>query len=321
MTGGDVCFSMLPHLCRPPSHARSQEIEDAQLLLIVGAVGLGINLIGLLVLSQDGHGHSHGGGGGGGSDHGHGHGHGHEDRDGGAGHGHGHGHGHGRSLNMHGVWLHVMGDALGSVAVIISAVVIKYTDWDGRFYLDPALSLVIVAILVYTTVPLLRESALIMLQRVPNHINMSELKQGLKKVNGVLDIHELHIWQLADKKIIASVHVVCDNAVDYMTVGSEIKAFFHEQGIHSLTVQQEFFREESLSGESLDDGLGCQLSCPEPDCAPHSCCGTSTSATTTLRARHSTANTNSQLSLTNGYAGGAEQQGVPPSSRFRVTDM
>ena len=98
----------------------------------------------------------------------HSHGHNH-------GHGHGHSHGHNQSsyqMNMRGVFLHVLSDALGSVIVIFSALIFWKTDWEFRFYIDPALSILLVALILNSVWPLLRDSALILLQTVPTHIQV-----------------------------------------------------------------------------------------------------------------------------------------------------
>jgi zinc transporter 1 len=60
------------------------------------------------------------------------------------------------------------------------------------------------------------------------------------QVEGVLDVHEFHIWQLAGNRIIASAHIRCQNPRDYMRVAEEVKRFFHKEGIHSTTIQPEF---------------------------------------------------------------------------------
>ena len=62
----------------------------------------------------------------------------------------------------------------------------------------------------------------------------------VKQVNGVLSVHEFHIWQLAGNRIIASAHIRCQNPRDYMRVAEDIKKFFHKEGIHSTTIQPEF---------------------------------------------------------------------------------
>ena len=60
------------------------------------------------------------------------------------------------------------------------------------------------------------------------------------KVAGILDLHELHVWQLTGERTIATVHVRCKNSATYERLAEDLLAFFHEEGIHSLTVQPEF---------------------------------------------------------------------------------
>ena len=103
-------------------------------------------------------------------------------------------------MNIRGVFLHVMADALGSVVVMISASVIWLTDWQYKDYLDPVLSLVIVVIICLTTWPLLRESVFILLNSIPAHIDAAALKAGLiSSVPAIRNVHELHIWQLVGR--------------------------------------------------------------------------------------------------------------------------
>ena len=60
------------------------------------------------------------------------------------------------------------------------------------------------------------------------------------QVNGIVAIHEFHVWQLAGNRIIASAHITCQNLQDYMRVAEDVKTFFHNEGIHSTTIQPEF---------------------------------------------------------------------------------
>lgn len=211
-------------------------------------------------------------------------------------------------LNMRGVFLHVLGDALGSVIVVVNALIFTFvwkpckpdekcinpcisshsTDHEhvnqtlvdlsagppGSFagpcwvlYLDPTLCVIMVGILLYTTYPLLKESALILLQTVPKQINMHRLNERLLGLDGVLAIHELHIWQLAGSRIIATAHIKCHDPTSYMDVAKRIKDFFHDEGIHATTIQPEFVTFNSESRDSL-----CELSC-RTQCAPKLCCG------------------------------------------------
>lgn len=73
---------------------------------------------------------------------------------------------------MRGAFLHVLSDALGSIIVVISALIVWKTEWEYRFYMDPALSIVLVILILNSVWPLLRESALILLQTVPTHIQV-----------------------------------------------------------------------------------------------------------------------------------------------------
>ncbi|XP_055327351.1 uncharacterized protein LOC129580717 [Paramacrobiotus metropolitanus] len=182
-------------------------------------------------------------------------------------------------LNMRGVFLHVLGDALGSVVVIISALIIWHTDFQYKHYIDPAMSIVMVCIISYTTIPLLKESAMILMQTVPTHIEIEDIKSRLLKIDGVLAVHELHIWQLAGDRIIASAHIRCHNLQEYMRVAVKIKRFFHCEGIHSTTMQPEF-EEPPMDGAGTEDDIvrstmsTCILPCPADNksCATSVCC-------------------------------------------------
>lgn len=221
-----------------------------------------------------------------------------------------HDHDSASQLNMRGVFLHVLGDALGSVIVVLNALIFTFvwkpcqdefcenpcvnshaTDhrhvnqtvvalWDGPtaptvttagpcwvLYLDPTLCIIMVCILLYTTYPLLKESALILLQTVPKQVNINRLNERLLSLDGVLAIHELHIWQLAGSRIIATAHIKCHDPTSYMDVAKRIKDFFHDEGIHATTIQPEFVTFSSESRDSL-----CELSC-RTQCAPKLCCG------------------------------------------------
>ena len=111
-------------------------------------------------------------------------------------------------MNITGVFLHVLADALGSVVVIITSLVIMFTEWEYRHYLDPVLSLVIVVIIMGSTWPLLRDSTLILLNTIPSHIDLLDLETRLVgSVAGVSSIHELHVWRLVGKRVVASCHL------------------------------------------------------------------------------------------------------------------
>lgn len=92
-------------------------------------------------------------------------------------------HVHSHSMNMQSVLLHVAGDALASIAVIVSALVIKFaTLWENRYLMDPILSLTITVIIVYSTIPLVRKSSLVLLQSVPARIPIDRIRQDILNV-------------------------------------------------------------------------------------------------------------------------------------------
>jgi len=176
-------------------------------------------------------------------------------------------------MNMKGVILHVLGDALGSVVVIISAVIMwQLEEQTWTLYVDPAMSIFLTLIILSTTVPLLKESALILLQTVPTHIEVEKIKERLLDgIEGVVAVHEFHVWQLAGNRIIASAHIHCRNLTEYKRIAEEVKEFFHHEGIHSTTIQPEFV-EESESSSIAD----CILECKPALCGPSMCCGSRT---------------------------------------------
>ncbi|KAF1351155.1 cation efflux protein [Delphinella strobiligena] len=156
------------------------------------------------------------------------------------------GHGHSHDLNMRGVFLHVMGDALGNIGVIATALFIWLTDWSWRFYLDPAISLLITVIILASAIPLCKAASRILLQAVPLGLNIDEVQEDIELLPGVVSCHHLHVWQLSDTKLVASLHVQVDfevqgeGAVRYMQLARAIRDCLHEYGIHSSTIQPEF---------------------------------------------------------------------------------
>ncbi|CAF4400572.1 unnamed protein product [Adineta steineri] len=133
------------------------------------------------------------------------------------------------SMNMHGVFLHVMGDALGSVAVIISALLIKFVPHEPEntkhwtVYIDPILSIIIVIIITISSIPLFKDTTYILLQSIPKHLEINQIKsQLLEAIPEINGIHELHIWSLTNEKIIASAHINRSSLSNYMVVAAKV---------------------------------------------------------------------------------------------------
>ncbi|KAG6891258.1 hypothetical protein C0995_008510 [Termitomyces sp. Mi166 len=157
----------------------------------------------------------------------------------------GHGHQHGQSdgsMNMRALVLHVVGDALGNIGVISTGLVIWLTQWSFKYYFDPVISLVITAIIFSSALPLVRSASFILLQGVPPTISLDGVRDSILKVEGVLSVHELHVWQLSESKVIASLHVLTSRNHDFMPIAVKIREVLHHCGIHSGTIQPEYLR-------------------------------------------------------------------------------
>ena len=88
----------------------------------------------------------------------------------------------------------------------------------------------------------MKSASFILLQGVPPHVSLEEVKQAIGGVNGVESVHELHIWQLSESKTVASVHFRTLQH-DFMEVARRISNTLHDHGIHSWTIQPEYIRD------------------------------------------------------------------------------
>jgi zinc transporter 1 len=204
----------------------------------------------------------------------------------------GHGHSHG-DLNMRGVFLHILGDALGNVGVIATALFIWLTDFRWRYYADPLVSLVITVIILLSAIPLCKAASRILLQAVPDNLSIDEIKKDIADLENIVSCHHLHVWQLSDTKLVASLHVQVDfnfkdeGSARYMSLARQIRECLHEYGIHSSTIQPEFCldvtHDHSAAGSEdeaikdkapsdQDESEACLLECPDSCGNAKQCC-------------------------------------------------
>ncbi|MGD8709689.1 MAG: cation diffusion facilitator family transporter, partial [Ectothiorhodospiraceae bacterium] len=113
-------------------------------------------------------------------------------------------HGGSHDLNTRGAILHVIGDLLGSVAALGSGLVITLTGWTP---IDPILSLFISALILLSTARLLHDAVHVVMEGVPGHIDLAEVGRRLARVEGVLDVHDLHVWTIASGSHAIAAHV------------------------------------------------------------------------------------------------------------------
>ncbi len=113
------------------------------------------------------------------------------------------------SLNIKAAYLHVLGDLLGSIGVIISGIIIWTTGWNT---IDPIITFFIAILILYSSGKLLLNTINILMEGVPEHIDYKKIKKDLLSIEGVDAIHDLHIWSVSTQKVCLSVHIVSHNS-------------------------------------------------------------------------------------------------------------
>jgi len=172
-------------------------------------------------------------------------------------------------MNMRALVLHVMGDALGNIGVIASALFIWLTDFRWRFYADPLISLIITVIILCSAIPLCKAASRILLQAVPAGISVDDIKEDISELPGIVSCHHLHVWQLSDTKLVASLHVQVgfdfkgEGSARYMTLARAVRKCLHEYGIHSSTIQPEFCLDKTHDHVDRAEVLESESSCDE----------------------------------------------------------
>ena len=160
------------------------------IMLAVACVGLAVNLVGLAVLRS----------------------------------------GRRESLTVRGAYLEVLGDALGSVAVVVAAAVIATTGWTPA---DTVASLAVGALVLPRAWHLLREALDVLLEAAPRGVDLDRVREHMKRVDGVLDVHDLHAWTITSGMPVLSAHVVvADEALDAGHGGRVLDALCECLGSH-----------------------------------------------------------------------------------------
>ena len=158
-----------------------------------------------------------------------------------------HGAHHG-SLNARGAYLHVMGDALGSVAALSAALVIRFTGWTVA---DPLVSIALSLLILVGAWRLLRESTDILLEAVPAHISMEDVKGRMLGVTGVQAVHDLHVWSVTSGVVAMSGHAVVPELASHPVALASLKEAVAGLGIGHATIQLEV-EDECLGVDCLE---------------------------------------------------------------------
>jgi len=142
-------------------------------------------------------------------------------------------------LNIKGAYLHLVVDALVSVGVVISGIIISYTQW---YWIDPVISLVIMVIIVISTWNLLRDSLSLSLDAVPKNIKIETVRNAALKLMGIKDIHHIHVWALSTAENALTAHLVLNDSVTQEEISLIKKKLKHELehlGIQHATLETE----------------------------------------------------------------------------------
>lgn len=142
----------------------------------------------------------------------------------------------GRDLNIKGAFLHMAADTLVSIGVVVSGVVIHFTDW---YILDPIVGIAIALVIAWSTKDLLVESTRMSIDAVPESVDMSGLESAITSVDGVESIHHLHVWPLSTTENAMTVHAVIGDVSRLNRVISDIKARARQYGVSHTTVEAE----------------------------------------------------------------------------------
>jgi cobalt-zinc-cadmium efflux system protein len=166
-------------------------------MLVIAAIGLGVNLLGMGLLYR----------------------------------------GAGESLNLRGAYLEVLSDALGSVGVILAALIIQTT---GFFLADPIIGAAIGLFILPRTWGLMRQAVHILMEGVPPNLDIQEIEAAMTMVHGVRAVHDLHVWTLTSGKDAMSSHVVVDKLAAGDRILRDLHRLLHERfGIEHTTIQLE----------------------------------------------------------------------------------
>ncbi|NWG13038.1 MAG: cation transporter [Acidobacteria bacterium] len=190
LVGAYVAYEAYQRLRAPP-------VVMGRLMLVVAAVGLGVNVFTMVLLYRSQH----------------------------------------QSLNVRGAFLHVLGDALGSVGAIVAGICMVFREW---YLADPVVSLLVAALIFYSSWKLVRDSVDVLLEGTPRHLDVGKILSDLGAVEGVISVHDLHIWSITSGMEAMSCHVVLRSGSDPSDVLARLSQMMREKhGIDHTTIQVE----------------------------------------------------------------------------------
>ena len=170
---------------------------EGRLMLAVATGGLAINLLGLAIL--------HGG--------------------------------RSENLNVHGAWLHLLTDALGSVAALVAGGLVWWFSWN---WADPVASIFIGLLVIYSSWDLLRQAIAILMESTPRHLDVDQVRSAIMSTSGVMGVHDLHIWTITSGMESLSAHVLLATGHEPARALEDLRQILHERfHIDHITIQIE----------------------------------------------------------------------------------
>ncbi len=141
------------------------------------------------------------------------------------------------SLNMHGAWLHLMTDALGSLAALGAGALVWAFHW---YWADPAASILIGLLVIYSSWSLVKQAIAILMEATPGHLDIDGVRNAMASIPGVCEVHDLHVWTITSGMESLSAHVVLLPGHEQQTSLENLRRILHDRfGIDHITIQIE----------------------------------------------------------------------------------
>uniref|UniRef100_A0A1B6FTW7 Cation efflux protein cytoplasmic domain-containing protein n=1 Tax=Cuerna arida TaxID=1464854 RepID=A0A1B6FTW7_9HEMI len=167
-------------------------------------------------------------------------------------------------------------DCVGCVVVIICAIAVHNSSSDVAKFVDPLFSILSATLVLLLSYPFMKESCLILLQTIPDHINIGSLcSQLVSAFPDIVNVHELHVWRLTVDKTYCTAHIIFLNPKEYTRITNDISRFFLDQGITHVTIQPEFYKDLNKA-DLLSSNSDCLVQCNEDLCMDRHCCASRT---------------------------------------------
>ena len=141
------------------------------------------------------------------------------------------------SLNVHGAWLHLLTDAMGSVAAIVAGALVWAYGWN---WADPVASVLIGILVIYSSWSLLKQAIAILMESTPGHLDVDAVRGAIQSTPGVREVHDLHIWTITSGMESLSAHVVLADGYEGAASLKTLRQVLHDRfAIDHITIQIE----------------------------------------------------------------------------------